>query len=81
MRNIRVFRKRRRWRSDASLIGRSIEDFNRRLSSFLQILSRVDYGTIINHMMRKTTQVDPRIMQRLDISARRCHQSDEPEDG
>jgi hypothetical protein len=47
MRNIRVFRKRRRWRSDASLIGRSIEDFNRRLSSFLQILSRVDYGELI----------------------------------
>jgi hypothetical protein len=38
-------------------------------------------GTIINHVMRKTTQVDPRIMQRLDISARRCRQSDQPEDG
>jgi hypothetical protein len=31
--------------------------------------------------MRKTTQVDPRIMQRLDISARRCCQSDKSEDG
>jgi hypothetical protein len=36
-------------------------------------------GTIINRVMRKTTQVDPKIMQRLDISARRRRQSDQPE--
>jgi hypothetical protein len=38
-------------------------------------------GTIINHVMWKTTPVDPRIMLRLDISARRYHQPDEPKDG
>jgi hypothetical protein len=52
---------------------------------FLFICIHVHYakhlGTIITHVMRKTTQVDPRIMQRLNISARRHRQSDKPEDG
>ena len=38
-------------------------------------------GTIIDRVMWKTTPSRPRIMQRLDISARRCRQSDQPEDG
>jgi hypothetical protein len=39
----------RRRRSDSSLIKRSIEDFNQRLSSFLQILSQVNYGELIRY--------------------------------
>ena len=52
---------------------------------FLFICIHVHYAnhlrTIINHVMRKMTQVDPRVMQRLDISARRRRQSDQPEEG
>jgi hypothetical protein len=52
---------------------------------FLFICIHVHYanhlGTILNHVMWKTTQVDPRVMQRLDISARRRRQSDQPKEG
>jgi hypothetical protein len=51
------------------------------MSICIHVYRAFQLGTIINHVMRKTTQVDPKIMQRLDISARLCRQSDQPEDG
>jgi hypothetical protein len=51
------------------------------LSICIYVHNAFHLGAIINHVMQKTTPSQPRMMQRLDISARRSRQSDEPEDG
>jgi hypothetical protein len=51
------------------------------LSICIHVHNAFHSGTLINHVKRKTIQVDPRLMQRLDICARQRRQSDQPEDG
>jgi hypothetical protein len=51
------------------------------LSICIHVHNAFHLGTLIDHVMQKTSQFDLRITQRLNISARRCRQSDQPEDG
>jgi hypothetical protein len=51
------------------------------LSICIHVHNAFHSGTLFNHVKRKTIQVDPRLMQRLDISARQHRQSDQPKDG